>query len=259
MSNFLLEGPGGIPQVKLGGRLATNLPVVFGGTFTQNSASTIKSASATALAVGANGTTNPQFVVDDSTSSVATGLKVKGAAAAAGVALSTVSSGSAENLTIDAKGTGTITLNGTATGTVNIGTTSASLLVNSAIVSVGEFVTDNQNQVAAASYAVSHTIFVNDNSGVTYKVTNVSVNFGTTSSSGTLQVEVATGTQAVGAGTNQLTGTMSLSGTANTVVNGTVSGTPTTIASGARINLIFAGTVTGLLNCSVIVTLQRLS
>lgn len=122
-----------------------------------------------------------------------------------------------------------------------------------------EPITDIQNQVAAATYAVSHTIFVNDNSGSTFKVASVAVNFGTTSTSGTLQVEVATGTQAVGAGVNQLTGTMSLSGTANTVVNGTVIASPTTITAGARVNLIFAGTVTGLANTSITVNLQRIS
>ncbi len=122
-----------------------------------------------------------------------------------------------------------------------------------------EVFTDSQNQVAAASYAVSHSIFVNNNDGTTYRVAAVTVNFGTASTSGTLQVEVATGTQAVGAGTNQLTGTLSLSGTANTPVNGTVIASPTTITAGARVNLIFAGTVTNLANCTVSVSLQRIS
>lgn len=119
--------------------------------------------------------------------------------------------------------------------------------------------TDVQNQVAAASYAVSHPIFVNTTAGETYKVVAASVNFGTASTSGTLQVEVATGTQAVGSGTNQLTGTMSLSGTANTTVNGTVIASPTIISAGARLNLIFAGTVTNLLNAVVTVVIQRLT
>ena len=79
---------------------------------------TITSTSATAFAVGRNGTTNPAFDVDCATSSSATGVKVKSAAATAGVAISTISSGTNENLTIDAKGSGTITLNGTATGAV---------------------------------------------------------------------------------------------------------------------------------------------
>lgn len=81
-------------------------------------ATTITSASATALAVGPNGTTNPTFLVDASTSSAATGLKIKSAAAAAGAALSVLSSGTDENLTIDAKGAGTVTLGGTSTGAV---------------------------------------------------------------------------------------------------------------------------------------------
>jgi hypothetical protein len=122
-----------------------------------------------------------------------------------------------------------------------------------------EYVTDTQNQVAAATYAVSHTIYVNDNLSGTYQVAAVSAVFGTASTSGTLQVEVATGTQAIAAGTNQLTGTMSLSGTANTTVNGTVIASPTTITAGSRINLIFAGTVTNLANASINIVLKRIS
>ena len=126
---------------------------------------------------------------------------------------------------------------------------------------IGTFlpVLDAQNQVVAASYAVSHSIFVNGTTGGTYKVTGASVSFGTASTSGTLQVEVATGTQAIAAGTSQLTGTVSLAGAANTVVNGTVIASPTTISAGARINLIFAGVVTNLANAIVTVTLQRIS
>jgi hypothetical protein len=141
-----------------------------------------------------------------------------------------------------------------ASGVGNIQTTSTSIMVPKF-----ETIQDVQNQTAAASYAVSHTIFVNNNDGATYKVAAVSAVFGTTSTSGTLQVEVATGTQAVAAGTNQLTGTVSLSGTANTTVNGTLIASPTTISAGARVNLIFAGTVTNLANCVITVALQRIS
>jgi len=81
---------------------------------------TVTSASASALAVGANGATNPVLKVDASTVSVATGVQIKGAAAASGAALSVISSGANENLTIDAKGTGVITLGGTSTGAVNV-------------------------------------------------------------------------------------------------------------------------------------------
>lgn len=119
---------------------------------------------------------------------------------------------------------------------------------------------DNQNQVAAASYAVSHTIYVEAAAAIsTYKIAAVTATFGTASSSGTLQVEVATGTQAVGSGTVQLTGTISLAGTANTPVAGTVIAAPTAITGGSRVNLIFAGTVTSLANCSIVVYLTRVT
>lgn len=80
--------------------------------------STITSNSANALTVGRQGTTAPAFNVDASTASSATGINVKAAAAAGGVAVSAISSGTDENMTIDAKGAGTITLNATATGNI---------------------------------------------------------------------------------------------------------------------------------------------
>lgn len=147
-------------------------------------------------------------------------------------------------------------ITGVASPTGNTGVLSAT---SGGLVSKFEPLSDNQNQVAAATYAVSHTIFVNDNVSGTFRIAGVTATFGTASTSGTLQVEVATGTQAIASGTNQLTGTISLSGTANTPVNGTIIASPTTIAAGSRINLIFAGTVTNLANTSVTVTLQRLT
>lgn len=105
----------------------------------------------------------------------------------------------------------------------------------------------------------SQTIFVCDTVSGNFQIAAVSVSFGTASSSGTLQVEVATGTQAVGSGTNQLTGTVSLSGTANTTVNGTLLASPATIVAGNRINIILAGTLTSLANCCVTVILQRVA
>lgn len=105
--------------------------------------------------------------------------------------------------------------------------------------------------------STSQTIFTCDTVSGNYTIAAVSVVFGTASSSGTLQVEVASGTTAVGSGTNQLSSAASLSGTANTVVNGTIIASPTTIAAGSRINIILAGTLTGLANCCVTVVLQR--
>jgi hypothetical protein len=107
--------------------------------------------------------------------------------------------------------------------------------------------------------SASLTLFVNDSLSGQYVVAGVAVSFGTTSTSGSLQVEVATGTQAVGSGTNQLTGTVSLSGTANTTLNGTVIATPTTISAGNRVNVILAGTLTGLANACVSLVLQRVA
>jgi hypothetical protein len=86
-----------------------------------NGATTITSTSASALAVGLAGATNPALQVDASTASSATGVKVKSAAAAGGVAISVVSSGTDENLTVDAKGSGTVTLGGTSTGNIVAG------------------------------------------------------------------------------------------------------------------------------------------
>lgn len=89
-------------------------------TLTVTGASSITSTSANALAVGANGATNPVLKIDASTASVATGLTVIGAAAAGGVALTVISSGTNEALTINAKGSGTIDIGSVSTGAVTI-------------------------------------------------------------------------------------------------------------------------------------------
>jgi len=79
----------------------------------------------------------------------------------------------------------------------------------------------------------------------------------TASSSGTLTVEKATGTTAPGSGTALLTGTMSLAGTANTVVSGTLIATVAslTFAAGDRMNIVIAGTMTGLAGSRVTIGL----
>lgn len=81
---------------------------------------TITSTNASALAVGRQGATAPVLKVNANTASVATGIEIIGAAAAGGVAVNAISSGTNENLTVDAKGSGTITLAGTSTGNVVI-------------------------------------------------------------------------------------------------------------------------------------------
>lgn len=104
-----------VPQT---GGLTLAIPI------TQTVASTaqaISSTSANAFAVGPAGTTNPSLNVDASTGSAATGLNIKSAAAAGGLAVSVISSGTNENLTVNAKGSGTITFQSVATGNIIIG------------------------------------------------------------------------------------------------------------------------------------------
>lgn len=73
----------------------------------------IVSTSAAALTVG--DAINPALQVDASTASVATGLKVTGAAAGDGVQLSAISSGTHESINFSSKGTGTFNFLGNAT------------------------------------------------------------------------------------------------------------------------------------------------
>lgn len=108
------------------------------------------STSANALTVGANGTTNPQLNVQCDAASVATGLDIAGAAAASGLALSCLSSGTNESMTIDAKGTGTITLNGTATGAVAVG--------NGLTVSDGAVILSTQSLSGAGAINVTSAV-----------------------------------------------------------------------------------------------------
>lgn len=113
--------------------------------------------------------------------------------------------------------------------------------------------------VPLTASSATQTVRVLPALGGNYQVAGVSSCFSTASSSGTVQVEVATGTQAPGSGTNQLTGTLALSGTANTVSNGTVIASPTTIAPGNRVNIIIGGTMTSLANGMVEIVLKRVS
>lgn len=99
----------------VGGATAVSATTI-GTNVTTSGTVTITSASASALTVGLAGATNPALKVDASTATSATGLKIKSAAAAGGLALSVITSGTNENLTIDAAGSGTITLGGTSTG-----------------------------------------------------------------------------------------------------------------------------------------------
>jgi hypothetical protein len=95
------------------------------------------SSSATAFAVGPNAAPNPALNVDASAATLATGLNVKGAAAGGGVQLAAISSGTNENLSINAKGSGTISIGNTSTGSVAIGGGGGGLTVTNSFTAVG--------------------------------------------------------------------------------------------------------------------------
>lgn len=141
---------------------------------------------------------------------------------------------------------GSITLNG-------------AVIINGGLTGYATSAQAVQGPTAAASWAVSQSIFVNDSVTGTYQVVAASVVFGTAGgTSCAVNVEVATGTQAIASGVNQMSAAMVLTGTANTTVNGVIT-TQTTITAGARVNLIFSGTVTGLANTAVNVILKKIS
>ena len=104
------------------------------GVLAASGATNITVSSATAFTVARTGT-NYAFQVSTNTASSATGIQITAAAAGGGIAFAAISSGSNENLTIDAKGSGTITLGGTSTGNVGVG----------AVPSYTLHVTKNQN------------------------------------------------------------------------------------------------------------------
>jgi hypothetical protein len=88
----------------------------------------LTSASATALAVGRQGTTNPALLVDASTGTSVSGLSVKSAASGAGVDVAAIG-GTNEALRINARGSGAIELASASTGNV---TSAVPIVVTSA-------------------------------------------------------------------------------------------------------------------------------
>lgn len=92
----------------------------------------VQSASSSALTAGAGGASNPALQVDASAGSAATGIKVTAFAAGSGSALSTISSGTNENMAINAKGSGQISIANSSTGQVNIGGTASAVVITPA-------------------------------------------------------------------------------------------------------------------------------
>lgn len=115
----------------------------------------VTSAAAQALAVGAAGATNPALAVDASTASSASGLLVKSAAAGGGLAVSVQSSGANENLTVNAKGSGTISLGSVSTGAITL---SRATTISGALTQTGgasSFTASASSAAATARYAVT--------------------------------------------------------------------------------------------------------
>jgi len=133
--------------------------LAFSGAVNISSTLSVASPSASALTVGLGGGSNPALQVDASTASSATGIKIKSAAAAGGAALSVITSGTNENLTIDAAGSGTITLGGTSTGPIihaRASTFSAAITYGG--VTLNNAVTGTGNMVLSASPTFTGTV-----------------------------------------------------------------------------------------------------
>lgn len=90
-----------------------------------------------------------------------------------------------------------------------------------------------------------------------YEVMEVRAVWSTASTSGTLQVERLQGTTAEGSGDSVLTGTIDLSGTANTVVTRKTTALQNRkLDVGDRLALVDGGTLTNLVNLVVTVVLK---
>lgn len=91
------------------------------------------------------------------------------------------------------------------------------------------------------------------------RIVGVVRRFRVASTSGTLQVErLANGTQP-GSGVVQLTGTVALSGTADTNASGTLIAVPEIFEIGQALGFVIAGTMTNLLGCICSVQMEKVA
>lgn len=182
------------------------------GALGQVGALTVTSAGASAFAVGRLGATTPALVVDASAATSVTGLKITSAAAASGLALALVGGGAAENLTLNAKGTGTISIASVSTGAVTVG---ASLTVTG-------------NLSATSSLLLS--------SGIYYKVSATTPAIANDGTIATANVSVARVTPA-GAVTGIIIGAGAADGQQLVVVNNGAGASTLTMATAATSNV----------------------
>lgn len=239
MTSFVLEGPGGIPglkQLPSGGTVVTGVNwhfrgnVTVDGTFSAATevAQVITSSSANAFAVGPNGTTNPSFNIDASASSAATGINLASNAAGSGVVITTLSSGSNENLSISSKGTGTLSLNTGATGNVNFAN--------------GTFVSTSGAVIAKSTSANAFAAGAN---GTTNPVLKVDASTASVATGLSLTGAAAGGGMAVAvisSGSNENL-TLNAKGTGTIVIGGTSTGNVFFGASGTAAQITNLGSV----------------
>lgn len=184
----------------------------------------ITSTAAAGLAIGRNGASNPVLQADCSVSSQATGVKVIGRAATAGADLVVMSSGTNENLKIDAKGSGTVSINTTATGAIALGanTSVTGTLGVSGNVAVN---TDKFNVTAASgntavagtlavtgAATLSNTLAVTGNVAVNTNKFNVTAASGNTAIAGDVAVATDKFTVAAASGNTAIAGTLGVTG-----------------------------------------------
>lgn len=119
---------------------------------------TVTSANSSAFAVGRLGATTPAFLIDASTATSITGIKIKSAAASGGVALSAIGETNIA-LTIDASGSGTITLGGTSTGAIiHTRATTLSAALTYGGVALSNAVTGTGNMVLSSAPTLSSPV-----------------------------------------------------------------------------------------------------
>lgn len=252
-----------IPAVTLGGTVSGGgnqiNNVIIGntsplaGSFTSlaySSTLTGTTSNAAALAVGRQGATDPALLVDASTATSTTGIRVKSAAAAGGVAVAAISSGTNENLTVDAKGSGTITLGGTSTGSVAISRalTYGGVTLSNAVTGTGNMVLATSPTLTTPTLGVATATSLNGNtfttgtytltgsSGKTLTFNNSITLAGTDSTTMTFPSASATITQTIASGAKALaTGAIS-SATCTSAQTDTATGTATTDAVIATFN-----------------------
>jgi hypothetical protein len=169
---------GGVNAV-LSGSLSLGGATIGGNVLAVKGPTAIQSNSSTALAVGANGATNPVLTVDGSRTNQATGLQIVGNAAGSGTGLNTTSTATNENLSLNAKGSGIILIgNGGSTGTVDVGAGGGGLTVHSSFSAAGlvtfadmataAVATGSQYQSGASSVLVPASVIYSAEATITF-------------------------------------------------------------------------------------------